>query len=327
MCQPEEGAHRGLEIPKMSISALPIAISSLLALVPPNAGSPRMARSTVRVTRFAAARVPPALVDRRSASLATAILVGCALLPSTAGADTAERAAPRLAMETTAGTMEFELWPDVAPKTVENFVKLARSGFFDGQCFHRVISGFVIQGETPALALVRLVIGFALALIAWRRQPRECCAFTRAAACRLPRPDRALTPHLSRVRVRARDSATGGDPNSKEGYGPTGTLDGADVAAVRRWGRGGPGYTVPAEFNPRKHEFGVLSMARSADPNSAGSQFFVCLGNLPSLDNQYTTFGRLTAGDNVLRTLGRAETARGDYPKTRQGITSVRVLP
>lgn len=93
-----------------------------------------------------------------------------------------------------------------------------------------------------------------------------------------------------------------------------------------RWGRGGPGYTIPAEFNPRKHEFGVLSMARSADPNSAGSQFFVCLGNLASLDNKYTTFGRMTSGDAVLRALGSAKTARGDYPEVRQGIISVKAL-
>lgn len=64
----------------------------------------------------------------------------------------------------------------------------------------------------------------------------------------------------------------GGDPNAKRGYGPGGTLDGSDKALVRKWGTGGPGYNVPAEFNPRKHEFGVLSMARSSDPDSAGSQ-------------------------------------------------------
>lgn len=199
---------------------------------------------------------------RRQASLLASLAVGCALLPAVAGAD-APPQAPRIAMETTAGRMEFELWPDVAPKTVESFVKLANQGFYNGQCFHRIISGFVIQG---------------------------------------------------------------GDPNSKVGYGPTNTLEGADAAAVRMWGRGGPGFTVPAEFNSRKHEFGVLSMARSSDPNSAGSQFFVCLGSLTSLDNQYTTFGKLTSGESVLQALGRAETARGDYPKTRQGIISVRVL-
>lgn len=218
----------------------------------------RLSRSALGV------RAPPvaSMVDRRGASLTTIALLGCALLPSAAGADAATTA-PRISMTTTAGTMEFELWPETAPKTVENFVKLADSGYFDGQCFHRIISGFVIQG---------------------------------------------------------------GDPNSKEGYGPTGTLDGADAGAIRKWGRGGPGYNVRAEFSARKHEFGVLSMARSADPNSAGSQFFVCLGNLASLDNQYTTFGKLTKGAEVLKALGTAETAKGDYPKKRQGITSIKVL-
>ena len=61
----------------------------------------------------------------------------------------------------------------------------------------------------------------------------------------------------------------GGDPNAKVGYGPKGTLEGADKKAISKWGRGGPGYTVPAEFNERQHEFGVLSTARAADPNSA----------------------------------------------------------
>ena len=104
----------------------------------------------------------------------------------------------------------------------------------------------------------------------------------------------------------------GGDPNAKVGYGPGGTLEGADSSKVRKWGTGGPGYNIPAEFNPRKHEFGVLSMARAADPNSAGSQFFVCLGDLPSLDNKYTTFGKMIKGDDVLRKLGAAKTVKGE---------------
>lgn len=112
----------------------------------------------------------------------------------------------------------------------------------------------------------------------------------------------------------------GGDPNTKVGYGPSGTLEGADKGKMRMWGRGGPGYTVPAEFNERLHEFGVLSMARSADPNSAGSQFFVCLGRLPSLDRQYTVFGKLTKGEDVLRKIGSAKTVAGDIPERRQGI-------
>ena len=76
----------------------------------------------------------------------------------------------------------------------------------------------------------------------------------------------------------------GGDPNAKIGYGPDGLLSSGDKKAQSKWGTGGPGYNIKAEFNPRKHEFGVLSMARAYDPDSAGSQFFVCLGNLPSLE-------------------------------------------
>ena len=115
----------------------------------------------------------------------------------------------------------------------------------------------------------------------------------------------------------------GGDPNAKVGYGPNGTLEGGDKNAQRKWGTGGPGYNVPAEFNDRLHEFGVLSMARSADPNSAGSQFFVCLGRLESLDKKYTVFGRLIKGDAVLKRIAAAETVAGDKPFKRQGIEKV----
>lgn len=102
-----------------------------------------------------------------------------------------------------------------------------------------------------------------------------------------------------------------------------GTLDGANKDQVRKWGRGGPGYNIKAEFNPRKHEFGVLSMARSNDPDSAGSQFFICLGDLASLDNKYTTFGKLTQGDDVLRKLASAKTVTGDIPFERQGLERI----
>jgi len=118
----------------------------------------------------------------------------------------------------------------------------------------------------------------------------------------------------------------GGDPNVKVGYGPDGTLDGGDKAQIRKWGTGGPGYNVPAEFSSRKHEFGVLSMARAADPDSAGSQFFVCLGRLESLDNKYTVFGKLTKGDDVLKRIAAAQTVKGDIPFKRQGIQRVDAL-
>ena len=122
---------------------------------------------------------------------------------------------PQVKLETSEGEVIVELWPDVAPKHSENFVKLSKEGFYDGLTFHRIIPGIVIQGGCPR-----------------------------------------------------------GD------------------------GTGNPGYTVDAEFNDRKHDKGVLSMARSADPNSAGSQFFVCLSRdyCQHLDNQYTAFGKVISG-------------------------------
>lgn len=81
-------------------------------------------------------------------------------------------------------------------------------------------------------------------------------------------------------------------------------------------GTGGPGYRIDAEFNARPHEAGVLSMARSQDPNSAGSQFFLCLGRVPYLDNQYTAFGKTAdqgSLDNVLK-IGSVKTGAGDKP-------------
>ena len=123
----------------------------------------------------------------------------------------------------TGAVMEFELYPDVAPQSVSNFVKLAESKFYDGVVFHRIVPGFVIQG---------------------------------------------------------------GDP--------TGT------------GPGGPGWTIPGEFaangfkNDLKHERGVLSWARTSDPDSAGSQFFIMVDDAPYLDGQYAAFGRLTSGLDVV---------------------------
>ncbi|HPF15930.1 MAG TPA: peptidylprolyl isomerase, partial [Planctomycetota bacterium] len=130
----------------------------------------------------------------------------------------------RAILETSAGSMTIEFRPDKAPGHVENFLKLAREGFYNGTRFHRVIPGFMIQG---------------------------------------------------------------GDPNTKEG-------------AKGAWGTGGPGYQIKAEFNDIHHERGVLSMARSQDPNSAGSQFFLCHGEAGFLDKQYTAFGHLVEGLGTL---------------------------
>lgn len=151
-----------------------------------------------------------------------------------------ESKAPRVRLETSAGSMTVELLPTVAPKHAENFVKLSRDGFYDGTRFHRVIPGFMIQG---------------------------------------------------------------GDPNTKKDDS-------------RMWGTGGPGWTVDAEFNDVHHERGILSMARSQDPNSAGSQFFVCHGEAGFLDGQYTAFGKLVDGFDVLDEIANAPTLPGGEGST-----------
>ena len=155
------------------------------------------------------------------------------------------------------GDMVIEFWSDVAPKTVENFKKLAGEGFYDGTAFHRVIKGFMIQGGDP---------------------------FTR---------------------------------DQDEEY---------------RWGTGDPGYKIKAEFNDRKHQRGVISMARSQNPDSAGSQFFICHGEAAFLDGQYTCFGQLIKGDEVLEAIATCEVKRGgggenSRPARRQEVKSVKIVP
>lgn len=153
--------------------------------------------------------------------------------------------------------MVIEFWPEVAPKTVENFKTLANKGFYDGTAFHRIVKGFMIQG---------------------------------------------------------------GDPLTK------------DKSAESRWGTGDPGYKIKAEFNERPHVRGVLSMARSQHPDSAGSQFFVCLGDAKFLDRQYTAFGKVIKGDDVLDQIGESPTTASNSgerskPITRVGVESVRIVP
>ena len=196
-------------------------------------------------------------------------LLGMALLTGTALAqEKKEEAAPARKAEaastnevavitTTAGEMVVEFWPEVAPKTVENFKKLAKQGFYDGTAFHRIIKGFMIQG---------------------------------------------------------------GDPNTK------------DPAKEDQYGTGGPGYQINAEFNYRKHVRGVLSMARSQNPNSAGSQFFIMLGPAPFLDKQYTGFGKLIKGDDVLAKIGDTPVtaSRGgeqSKPTRRIEVQSIKIVP
>ncbi|MBI3876415.1 MAG: peptidylprolyl isomerase [Verrucomicrobia bacterium] len=155
-------------------------------------------------------------------------------------------------IKTSEGEMVVEFWPEVAPKTVENFKTLAKKGFYDGTAFHRVIKGFMIQG---------------------------------------------------------------GDPNTK------------DASKEAIWGMGDPGYKLKAEFNERSHVRGVLSMARSADPDSAGSQFFICHGNPTFLDRKYTTFGKLIKGDDVLEKIATTKTHPPDRPDTRMNVDSIKIVP
>ncbi len=121
-------------------------------------------------------------------------------------------------IETNQGVIKFQFFPQDAPQTVENFIQLAKKGFYNGLLWHRVVPGFVIQG---------------------------------------------------------------GDPQGD--------------------GSGGPGYTIKAEFNPRPHLAGTVAMARAADPDSAGSQFYICLAAQPFLDGKYTVFGQVTEGFDVVQ--------------------------
>ena len=144
--------------------------------------------------------------------------------------------------------MEGELYPEKAPQSVANFIDLAEHNYYDGLIFHRVISGFMIQGGCP---------------------------------------------------------------------------DGT--------GMGGPGYCIKGEFffngikNDLKHKRGVLSMARSQSPNSAGSQFFVMHQDAKHLDGQYAAFGKVTSGLEVVDAIAKVKTGRNDRPMEDQKIASITV--
>lgn len=146
------------------------------------------------------------------------------------------------------GVMKAELYPEIAPNTVNNFISLVNKGFYNGVIFHRVIPGFMIQG---------------------------------------------------------------GDPMGK--------------------GIGGPGYTIKGEFtsngfkNDLKHDRGVLSMARTMAPNSAGSQFFVMHENSPHLDGQYAAFGKVIEGIEVVDAICAVRTDYNDKPRIPQVMKSVTV--
>jgi peptidyl-prolyl cis-trans isomerase B (cyclophilin B) len=159
-------------------------------------------------------------------------------------------------ISTSAGDMTLAFWPEVAPKTVENFQTLARKGFYDGTSFHRIVKGFMIQG---------------------------------------------------------------GDPLTK------------DAGKEELWGTGDAGYKIKAEFNDRSHQRGVISMARSKNPDSAGSQFFICLGDASFLDRNYTAFGQLISGDDVLSRIADTPVAMNNSgerskPATRVTVESIRIV-
>ncbi len=112
----------------------------------------------------------------------------------------------------------------------------------------------------------------------------------------------------------------GGDPLSK------------DASKEDQWGTGGPGYSIKAEFNNNSHQLGVLSMARSSDPDSAGSQFFICDGNASFLDHQYTAFGKLIKGEDVLAKIaatpvGPSASGEPSKPLKRVGVISIKIVP
>ena len=144
--------------------------------------------------------------------------------------------------------IDIELYPDVAPNTVRNFIYLVEQGFYDGLTFHRVIPGFMIQG---------------------------------------------------------------GDPKGN--------------------GTGGPGYSIKGEFsrngflNELKHERGVISMARTSDPNSAGSQFFIMVDSAPHLDGSYAAFGKVISGMEVVDKIVTAPRGFNDRPLQPQNMVSVTV--
>ena len=152
-------------------------------------------------------------------------------------------------IKTDFGSVKFSLLPELAPETVRSFSKLAKSGFYNGTLFHRVIPGFMIQG---------------------------------------------------------------GDPNTKN---PDQSM----------WGQGGPGYNLKAVFNSRSHLRGIVSMARAADPDSAGSQFFIVTSDSTFLDKQYTVFGEVTEGMEVADKIVNLPRDGNDCPEQEAKMLEVTI--
>ena len=145
-------------------------------------------------------------------------------------------------------SIQIELFPDIAPNTVNDFISLIQTGYYDGLIFHRVIPHFMIQGGCP-----------------------------------------------------------------------------------KGSGMGGPGYTIPGEFranghaNELKHQRGVISMARAADPNSGGSQFFIMVADSPHLDGEYAAFGKVTVGMEAVDSIVSSPRSASDRPRNDQTLKSVTV--
>ena len=168
---------------------------------------------------------------------------GAALLSD---AESAAANAPKALIKTKYGDMEIVFFPDKAPNHVRNFINLAKSGYYNGTIFHRVIPGFMIQG---------------------------------------------------------------GDPNTK------------DPKRTETYGMGGPSEKLKAEFNDTPHRRGIVSMARTNDPNSAGSQFFIVVKDSNFLDGQYTAFGEVVKGMEVADKIVSLPRNARDLPTERVEIT------
>ena len=154
---------------------------------------------------------------------------------------------PLVVLETTQGEIVIDFFRIDAPKHSENFIVLAKTGFYDGTLFHRVIPGFMIQG---------------------------------------------------------------GDPNTK-------------TDNKGSWGMGGPGYNIKAEFSSRSHLRGIVSMARSQDPNSAGSQFFIVTSDSAFLDREYTVFGQVKEGMDIADKIVNVQKDGNDCPLEKVQMTKV----
>jgi peptidyl-prolyl cis-trans isomerase B (cyclophilin B) len=202
--------------------------------------------------RFRIPRIRSRIAVRSAIQLSSFFFLGLISAPAAPAADAAvhESFSPaqvaametsRAVIHTRFGDIRLRFFPESAPNHVNNFLELAREGFYNGTTFHRVIPGFMIQGGDP------------------------------------------LTREMDRS----------------------------------RHGAGGPDYRLKAEFSDRPHRRGTVSMARSAHPDSAGSQFFICVADAPHLDGQYTVFGEVTAGMDAVDKIAAEPRDRRDNPKER----------